>query len=241
MKFAEKLAARRADNDNRPVPAIAFLGDSVTQGCFEVYTNAKHEIVPVFDQSASYEACLAKIFSVLYPNAPVTVINAGISGNTAGQGLRRLERDVLRYQPELTVVCFALNDSLSGVEKIDSYTQALRDIFSRLRDAGSEIIFMTPNMMATEVDPRTEPGGIREAAEMCCRVQNDGVLDAYIDAAKALCGEMEVPVCDCYGIWKRLHGMGVDTNELLSNRINHPTREMNWLFALELSRMILGL
>jgi hypothetical protein len=27
---------------------------------------------------------------------------------------------------------------------------------------------------------------------------------------------------------------GVDTTELLSNKINHPIREMNWLFAYSL-------
>ena len=241
MNFVEKLAARGTDNNNQPVPAIAFLGDSVTQGCFEIVTNARNEIVPIFDQGAAYETYLARIFSVLYPNAPVTIINAGISGSSAQQGLCRLERDVLRYKPDLTVVCFALNDCVAGTDEITAYEQALHDIFSRLLDAGSEVIFMTPNMMATEVDQRIETGEIRVAAELCSQMQNSGALDAYIHAAKKLCREMDIPVCDCYGIWKQLNRIGVDTNALLSNQINHPTRQMNWLFAFELAKTILGL
>lgn len=33
---------------------------------------------------------------------------------------------------------------------------------------------------------------------------------------------------------------GVDTTSLLSNDINHPTREMHYLFAYELVKMIIG-
>ena len=33
---------------------------------------------------------------------------------------------------------------------------------------------------------------------------------------------------------KKLEQNGVDTTILLANRINHPTREMNWLFAVSL-------
>ena len=31
-----------------------------------------------------------------------------------------------------------------------------------------------------------------------------------------------------------MYECGVDVTELLSNKINHPTREMNWLFAYSL-------
>lgn len=241
MRIAKKLAARAADNDNQPTASIAFLGDSVTQGCFEIFTNANNEIVPVFDQIASYETDLSRILSIFYPNAPVTMINAGISGNTAGQGLCRLERDVIAYHPDLAVICFALNDSVSGLDGLERYTGALREIFLKLSENGIETIFMTPNMMATEVAHCLQPGIIREAAITCCDVQNNGTLDAYIAAARNLCSEMGIPVCDCYRIWKHLHIAGVDTNRLLSNQINHPTREMNWLFAVELAKTILSL
>lgn len=238
MKIIEKLAARSADNGNQPTATIAFLGDSVTQGCFEVFLNAKNELETVFDQRASYEADMSKILSVLYPNAPVTMINAGISGNTAENGRCRLERDVISHRPDLTVVCFGLNDSGFGLAGLEQYVIALREIFSKLKENHIEIIFMTPNMMATEVDPRIHAGRIRDAAEKCCAIQREGILDRYIASAKELCKDMGIPVCDCYHIWKTLNSSGVNTNNLLSNQINHPTREMNWLFAVELLRIM---
>jgi hypothetical protein len=65
-------------------------------------------------------------------------------------------------------------------------------------------------------------------------------MDLHIDRAKELCAEMGVPVCDCYAIWKQMAKAGVDTTSLLSNDINHPAREMHYLFAYELVKMIIG-
>jgi hypothetical protein len=64
-------------------------------------------------------------------------------------------------------------------------------------------------------------------------------MDAYMEAAKAICSKMQIPVCDCYAKWKLLYENGVNITELLSNKINHPTREMNWLFAVDLVETIM--
>lgn len=41
----------------------------------------------------------------------VVVINAGIPGNTSLHGLQRLQRDVIRFQPHITLISFGLNDA----------------------------------------------------------------------------------------------------------------------------------
>ena len=89
-----------------------------------------------------------------------------------------------------------------------------------------------------DIDVVVEGSGI-EIAEKVASRQNAGVLDQYLDAAKALCREKGVPVCDCYGKWKQLSAGGVDTTALLANGINHPTRQLHWLFAYELVRTML--
>jgi hypothetical protein len=61
--------------------------------------------------------------------------------------------------------------------------------------------------------------------------QLSGNLDYYLDAAKDIAKKHGIKVCDIYSKWKKLAECGVDTTELLSNKINHPTRQMNWLFA----------
>ena len=57
---------------------------------------------------------------------------------------------------------------------------------------------------------------------------------AYMEAVKDICYKNNVVVCDCYSKWKVMKEIGIDTTELLANKINHPTREMNWLFAIML-------
>ncbi len=41
----------------------------------------------------------------------VVVINAGIPGNTSLHGLQRLQRDVIRFRPHITLISFGLNDA----------------------------------------------------------------------------------------------------------------------------------
>ena len=119
-----------------------------------------------------------------------------------------------------------------------AYTEALEKIFDKLSTSGSDVIFMTPNMMNTKVSPHIKDRDFIAIAENCAKMQNDGTFDAHIDAARALCEKKGIPVCDCYAIWKTFYRGGVDTTELLANKINHPVPDMNKLFALELVRTI---
>ena len=236
MRIIGKMAKKTADHMNNEGVLIAFLGDSVTQGCFEIYKKENNQIETVFDQRHSYERMVTDILATLFPMVPVNTLNAGISGDQATRGVERVERDVLRHEPDLTVVCYGLNECRGKPESVEIYTEALRKIFNKVRASGSELIFMTPNMMNTYVSPHlTDPDFIK-IAEVTAKNQNNGVFEAHIDAARSLCREMNIPVCDCYSIWKRFSESGVNTTDLLANKINHPTREMNRLFAYELVR-----
>lgn len=236
MKIIEKMVKKTADHMNNGGVTIAFLGDSVTQGCFEIYKKENNEIETVFDQRCSYERSVVDMLATLFPVCPVNTVNAGISGDNSGRGVERVERDVLRHQPDLTVVCYGLNDCGRKEGSVEKYVGNLRRIFERVLESGSELIFMTPNMMNTRVSPHLADPDFIELAKGTALKQNEGYFDAHIDGARALCAEIGVPVCDCYAIWKRLAECGVDTTELLSNKINHPTRDMNKLFAYELVR-----
>jgi len=60
------------------------------------------------------------------------VINAGQSGDTSSDGLRRLERDVLAYQPRLVIIEFGGNDFLirlplsQTINNVQIMTQAIQ-------------------------------------------------------------------------------------------------------------------
>ncbi len=240
-KITDKLLARQNANYDNPGVTFAFLGDSVTQGCFDCYRKSEDSIETVFDKNSAYHKYLADIFTVLYPNVPVNIINAGISGDNATHALTRLERDVIKFSPDLVVVCFGLNDCGKGLEGIDEYKNSLSEIFDRLKNADCEVIFMTPNIMCTELSCHLTDDMLKDIAQNVAKRQNDGVLDAYIDAAKSVCITKNVKVCDCYAKWKKLADIGINTTNLLSNYINHPTREMNWMFAYSLAETILGI
>jgi len=238
MDVMKKIQRKLSDNKNEGAITIAFLGDSVTQGCFEIYPQ-EEKIGVVFDSEYAYYNCFRKILAYLYPSVPINIIKAGISGDAAPHGLERLEKDVLRYEPDLVIVCFGLNDASKGVEGIDDYRQALSGIFARIRETESEIIFMTPNMLNIYVSQFLTEGRCRQVAEQMAEIQRKGIMDLYMDTAREICQEYGVKLCDCYNKWKVMANNGVDTTALLSNHINHPKREMSWLFAYSLVEIMM--
>lgn len=240
METVKKFAEKSADNWGAQGVTIAFLGDSVTQGCFEIYKKDDGNIETVFDKNCAYHTYLQKIFTVLYPNVPVNIINAGVSGGSAPHGLNRLERDVISHRPDIAVVCFGLNDSGAGCGGVEVYKDALDKIFKRLTEEKIETVFMTPNMMCTKVSCHLKDERERAIAAGCAEIQNNDILEMYLNAAKDICAANGVKVCDVYSKWKRLSQSGVDITELLANKINHPSREMNWLFAFSLAETILS-
>ncbi|MBQ8415748.1 MAG: GDSL family lipase [Clostridia bacterium] len=233
MKIINKIVAK-ADGrtlPSSPIPTIAFLGDSVTQGCFEEFMSEERCSDTVFDQSSVYHNLLKQMLNHIYPKAAVSIINAGISGDNSTGGLSRLERDVLSRKPDLTVVCFALNDSTWGMNGLERYENNLRQIFQKLQEAGSEVIFMTPNMLGTRVLYTLKFPILRDFMETLAKIQNEGILDAYVDTARKVAKECSVPVCDVYAKWKKMASYGTDTTLLLCDGMNHPIRPMHWLFA----------
>ena len=61
MKILEKIKKKQNDIQNNPNVTIAFLGDSITQGCFELYKTGK-EIVNSFYKKSFLRAILSIIW-----------------------------------------------------------------------------------------------------------------------------------------------------------------------------------
>lgn len=230
MKIIQRILAKSRDNmNNRPI-SIAFLGDSVTQGCFEERS---------YDPFAVYHHQLKEMLTYLYPNVVFNMINAGIGGDSAFHAAERLERDVLSSSPDLVVVCFGLNDVGRGMDGLSRYIDALSRIFIRLQEEEIETIFMTPSMICTEVSDEIANPDLKLYAGKLAKLEADGTFDTYMNAAKELCYDRGVTVCDCHAKWKLLQQNGIPVTRLLCNRINHPAREMHKLFAIELLQTIL--
>ena len=243
-KTLNKLSMKNASAfANTPV-TIGFLGDSVTNGCFEVYPamtdHGEEGFDVIFDPEQGYPAQFRRMLCMLYPKAQINIINAGISGDSAPGGLSRIDRDPLPYHPDLTVVCYGLNDSGNGDEGIPKYHDALVAIIRRLQDAGSEVILMTPQPICTRVHTQLRGESLRKLASKLATNFADGIFDRYMQAARSAAAETGIPLCDVYAKWMAMYQNGVDITDLLSNYLNHPTREMHYLFAWSLMDTIFG-
>ena len=203
MKIIEKLAEKEHDMYGKAPVTIAFLGDSVTHGCFEVYRVGENGLDTVFEAENSYSHKVKTILHTLFPRTQINVIGAGISGDNAANGLTR-DRD-----------------SLTG-------------IVAKLKASGSEVILMTPNTMCFHTSPHCRDPFFVRLAEQFAKIMQNGTLDTYMDTARAVARETDIPLCDVYAMWQTMEKAGVDTTELLANSLNHPTRDMHWLFAHEL-------
>lgn len=233
MEIIKKIYEKRHLSAAAPA-TIAFLGDSVTQGCFELFTYTSGGVDTVFESTSSYSSRLREMLAMLYPRSQVNIINSGISGDSAKGGLARIERDILTYHPDLTVVSYGLNDCCGGPEKLDIYISSLKSIFEKLREAGSEIIFLTECTMNDKVHYSIKEPEIEAVAQKCAEREANGYTKLFFNAAKDLCREMNVPVCDCYAAWVKMREGGVKTTDLLANKVNHPCREMHYYMAIKL-------
>lgn len=208
--------------EHGPINIVAF-GDSVTHGA--LLNSNNYETV--------YWNLLRKKINEVRNYVPVNVINAGIGGINARDSIGRIGSQVLCHNPDLIIVCFGLNDVNDPLEV---YLSSLKTIFEKCKASGSEVIFMTPNMLNTYVADDA-PERYRNYAGITAEYQNSGRMDKYMESAVSLANEMDVKVCDCYKKWKKLSETE-DITKLLINRINHPTPEMHELFANSLFELI---
>ncbi len=207
-----------------PITIVAF-GDSVTHGA----------LIDTLDYEMAYWNVLKKKINGIRDFIPVNVINAGIAGTTAKDGLKRIKKQVFLHNPDLVIVCFGLNDVNNPLEE---YLLSLAKIFKKIKKSGAEVIFMTPNMLNTYVADDTLDEHM-EYAHKTAEMQNSGKMDLYINSAKELAKKQGITVCDCYSEWKKL-AETEDTTLMLINRINHPTPKMHEFFAEQLFKTIFG-
>jgi lysophospholipase L1-like esterase len=99
---------------------IAF-GDSLTEG----YRMAPGE---------TYPAYLAELIGR-------PVLNKGVSGETTGDALRRLERDVLEQDPRVVLVCLGGNDMLRRLSPDEQFAN-LRTIVERIQEKGALVVLI---------------------------------------------------------------------------------------------------
>jgi acyl-CoA thioesterase I len=126
-KAPEKTTVERTPpvHEKTSGPLIVFLGDSLTAG----YNIDEQEAYPALIETKLRAAGYA-----------VRVQNAGVSGDTAAGGARRLAW-VLQQKPDIVVVALGANDGLRGLE-LAPMEAALREILKGIRASGSRALLV---------------------------------------------------------------------------------------------------
>ncbi len=201
---------------------IVAFGDSVTMGA----TSAGR-----LEPAAVYHQRLKGMLEARYPRCVFSVINSGIGGDTATASLSRLDRDVLRYQPDLVLVAFGLNDVSDAQEGLAEFTASLHAIVRRVRcETPADVVMLTPPFMAMHESPQVDPAH-RDILPRVIRFQSEGVLGRFAVAIREVAASEKTALADIYAEWDALAKRGVDTTGLLANGINHPTGEAHAIMA----------
>lgn len=229
-RFFQRITDKAKNVDHPPV-LIAALGDSVTQGVMEQV---------MLDAEGVYHRRLQQKLEAFFPTTTFSTINAGVSGGNATQALERLERDVLRHQPDLVLVAFGLNDSLGGREGLPAFRTALTTIFQRVtQETPASVIFLTPPFMARRKNVRVHPEH-EDFVESITQTQVSGMLGEYAQEIRDVAAACGALVADVHAEWARLADTGLDTDLWLCNGLNHPDRRGHALAAEVLFHRILS-
>ncbi len=175
---------------------LVALGDSLTYGWMA---------------NRGYIEFLKDMLSVRYPGNRITVLNRGIPGDTAADGRRRLQRDVLESNPDLVFIQFALNDAYSGYSP-EKFRDTIREIIKNIRDkTESEILLLTSVPL----------GGKKE---------NDHI-NQYYRMLSEISGSEGLPLVEVHSYWERKLTEGYDFFNLVQSDMIHPTDEGYRLMA----------
>jgi len=219
--FLNRIREKALDVRQPPVLIVAF-GDSVTQGF------AEHTLL---DFEAVYHRQLQQKLESLFPSTTFSTLNAGVGGTSATEGFTRLERDVIRHQPDLVLIGFGLNDSLSGPSGLPSFEAALNNILEQIHNqTQADAILITPPFMATKRTPRIHPEHEAFAGDII-RAQVEGFLDQYAQVIRNVAQQNNTPLADVHREWQHLREIGVDTDLWLANGLNHPNKAGHTLAA----------
>ena len=125
-----------------------------------------------------------------------TVINTGRSGDDVTGGLARIQRDVLRFDPNLTIISFGMNDA-GKPDNLARFRADLTEMIHRVRDVGSQILLRTPNPIISMSDGT-------ELTELVTLAQPRTYdVATYAEAIVDIAHREETWLADHYTLWKR--------------------------------------
>lgn len=183
---------------------IVFHGHSVPAGYF---------VTPDVKTFSSYPILVHMALNNRYPLSVLNVMNTAIGGENSEKGARRFKEDVLKKNPDIIFIDYALNDRGMGLDKAKTnWEKMIRSAMKRK----IRIFLLTPTP-----DKRED---ITSA---------DAVLEKHAQQIRQLAKKYQIALIDSYALFKKEIDKGVKLDELMS-QVNHPNREGHMLVANEI-------
>ena len=192
MKLSNTLTKLEAGEDT----VIAALGDSLTQGwmCPKGYLDFLEEMI-----------------RTRYPKSSIRYINGGVPGNTARDGLARLDGHILIHQPHLILIQFALNDAYMGISP-QAFKRDILSIIERIEFAtDAEIALVTSTLIN---DTRENP-----------------VALTFYEVLEEIGRTKKIVLAPVHRYWQEQINRGVPHESLVQGDLVHPTVEGYRLMA----------
>lgn len=193
--------------------SLVAFGDSITRGYG----------VP---QGKGWVELLPAMMKGKYGDKAQSVFNAGGNGNTSGEGLKRIDADVLSHMPGLVLVEFGGNDArhTAGGLSVDEFERNILEIHRRVKERGGEIALLTfPPIVNEWHAARNDPYYAKWDGL-------DGCVEEYRQRTRELAKRLGCPLFDLDKLLrKRMKGKGRD--DLIAKDGVHLTVKANEIVA----------
>ncbi len=193
---------------------IAFLGDSITAQKAEEMKDGQGSYIDRFAKYLETQYAGSKVVvipkeTVVAPAAKqVVIVKAGIGGNDSGQGLARMDKDVMAHKPDLVVIMFGVNDENKkgegNVVPPAQYRANFEKMIAKVKASGGQTILMTTSMKNLHW------------------VATRGNLNEYAAVIRDLAKANNVCCVDNFAAWENLPKHGYHYMIYLGTCINHP-------------------
>jgi len=141
---ASALAAVMRRAEAGEAITIALIGGSITMGTVSVGTQDA-----AYPKRESYSAYFESWWRERFPQAKFTFVNAGIGGTDSYLGVHRIQKDVLKYDPDLILIEFSVNDDGRLPMTPVSYESLVRRALEAQSRPAVMLLFMAQTSGAT--------------------------------------------------------------------------------------------
>lgn len=146
---------------------VCFIGNSITN-------------------NGQFHNFIALYYATRFPNEKIQFFNCGISGDAAGNVIRRMDKDILVNKPTWSLVKLGMNDvgrglyspfadTIHGIQQkrqaaIDTYKENLEIIINTLLKNNSKVVLQKPSIYDQAGALKAENHfGVNDALKECCK------------------------------------------------------------------------